>query len=117
VVKLTTIRMVLSLTISCSWLVHQLDVKNSFLHGTLSETVYCSRPMGFVDLTQPDRVCRLNKSLYGLKQAPQVSYSRFTTYLLTLGFVETKSTRMRTRRAVWAHADPPRAMLCSSVPT
>jgi hypothetical protein len=66
-------------------------VKNVFMHGTLSEIVYCSQPMRFVDPTQPDRVWRLNKSLYGLKQAPQAWYNRFATYLLTLGFVEVKS--------------------------
>jgi hypothetical protein len=36
-------------------------------------------------------VCRLNKSLYGLKQAPRAWYSRFATFLLTLGFTEAKS--------------------------
>jgi hypothetical protein len=66
-------------------------VKNVFLHGTLSETVYCNQSMGFVDPSQPDRVCRLNKSPYGVKQEPRAWYSRFTTYLLTLGFVEAKS--------------------------
>jgi hypothetical protein len=66
-------------------------VKNAFLHGTLTETVYCSQPTVFVDPTQSDRVCRLNKSLYELKQAPQAWYSQFATYLLTLGFVEAKS--------------------------
>jgi hypothetical protein len=66
-------------------------VKNVFLDGTLSETVYCSQPTGFVDPSQRDRVCHLNKSLYGLKQAPQAWYSQFATYLLTLGFVEAKS--------------------------
>ena len=36
-------------------------------------------------------VCRLNKSLYSLKQAPRAWYSRFATFLLTLGFTEAKS--------------------------
>jgi hypothetical protein len=71
--------------------VHQLDVKNAFLHGTLTETVYCSQPAGFVDSSRPDMVYRLNKSLYGLKQAPRAWYSQFATYLMTLGFVEAKS--------------------------
>jgi hypothetical protein len=82
---------VLSLAVSRSWPIHQLDMKNSFLHGILLEIVYCSQPTEFVDLAQPDRVCRVNKSLYGLKHAPQAWYIRFATYLLTLGFVETKS--------------------------
>ena len=63
---------------------HQLDVKNAFLHGTLSE------PAGFVDSSRPDMVCRLNKYLYGLKQAPRAWYSQFATFLLTLGFTEVK---------------------------
>jgi hypothetical protein len=50
-VKPAMIRTVLSLAVSHSWLVHQLDVKNVFLHDTLSETVYCSQPTGFVDPT------------------------------------------------------------------
>nr|GEW09257.1 ribonuclease H-like domain-containing protein [Tanacetum cinerariifolium] len=38
VVKSGTIRIVLSLAISRHWLVHQLDVKNAFLHGDLAKT-------------------------------------------------------------------------------
>ena len=38
-----------------------------------------------------DMVCWLNKSLYGLKQAPRAWYSRFATFLLTLGFTEAKT--------------------------
>jgi hypothetical protein len=47
-------------------------------------------------------VCRLNKSLYGLKQAPRAWYSRFATFLLTLGFVEAKSD---TSLFIYHHAD------------
>jgi hypothetical protein len=36
-------------------------------------------------------VYRLRKSLYELKQTPRAWYSRFATYLTTLGFIEAKS--------------------------
>jgi hypothetical protein len=91
VVKPTTVHTVLSLAISRSWPVHQFDVKNVFQCGTLLEIVYYHQPTRFIDPTQPDRVCLLNKSLYGLKQAPRAWYSRFTTYITSLGFVEAKS--------------------------
>jgi hypothetical protein len=91
VVKPAIVRTVLSLALSRQWPVHQLDVKNAFLHGILTETVYCSQPAGFEDSAHPGFVCRLNKSLYSLKQAPRAWYSCFTTFLLTLGFVESKA--------------------------
>jgi histone deacetylase 1/2 len=71
VVKPATVRTVLSLALAQSWPVHQLDIKNAFLHGLLTEIVYCSQPAGFVDSSRPDMVCWLNRSLYGLKQAPR----------------------------------------------
>jgi hypothetical protein len=65
-------------------------VKNAFLHDTLSETIFCSQPTGFTDPAHPNLVYRLYKSLYELKQAHRAWYSRFATYLLSLGFVEAK---------------------------
>jgi hypothetical protein len=91
VVKPATVRTVITLAHSKDWPIHQLDVKNAFLHGTLSETVYCSQPTGFADSAFPKHVCRLNKSLYGLKQAPRAWYSRFASFLISLGFTEAKS--------------------------
>jgi hypothetical protein len=67
VVKFATVRAVLFLALSHDWAIHQLDVKNAFLHCTLTKTVYCSQPTDFVDAARPDLVCRLNRSLYDLK--------------------------------------------------
>lgn len=91
VVKPTTIRSVLSLAVSRSWPIHQLDVKNAFLHGTLDETVYSQQSFGFLDSAHPDHVCHLLKSLYGLKQAPRAWYHRFATHIHTLGFLASTS--------------------------
>ncbi|GKE91152.1 ribonuclease H-like domain-containing protein [Tanacetum coccineum] len=64
VVKPATIRMVLSLAVSRRWPIHQLDVKNAFHNGDLSET----------------------RSLYGLKQAPRAWFQRFAGYATRAGF-------------------------------
>ncbi|GKD23367.1 ribonuclease H-like domain-containing protein [Tanacetum coccineum] len=76
VVKPGTIRTVLSLAASQHWPIHQLDVKNAFLHGDLSEMVYMHQPPGFQDSTHPDYVSLLQRSLYGLKQALRAWFQR-----------------------------------------
>jgi histone deacetylase 1/2 len=86
VVKPATIRTVLHLVATRQWPVHQLDVKNAFLHGDLAERVYCHQPAGFVDSSRPDHVCLLIKSLYGLKQAPRAWFQRLGTHLRAMGF-------------------------------
>ena len=91
VVKPSTIRVVLSLVVSSSWTIHQLYVKNAFLHDTLNETVYCQQPSGFEHPTSPNLVCLLHKSLYGLKQAPRAWFHRFATFIQTIGFLPSKS--------------------------
>ena len=91
VVKPATITAILSIALSKSWPIHQMDVKNAFLHGHLNETVYVHQPMGFRDKQYPNHVCLLKKSLYGLKQAPRTWYQRFTDFVATIGFSHSKS--------------------------
>ncbi|GJU77538.1 ribonuclease H-like domain-containing protein [Tanacetum coccineum] len=86
VVKPATIHTVLSLALSRDWPIYQLDVKNVFLHGSLSETVYMRQPPGFTDSAHPDY-----RSLYGLKQAPRAWFQRFTSYATRVGFYHSKS--------------------------
>jgi hypothetical protein len=59
VVKPSTIHTILSIAVSSKWPIHQLDVKNAFLHAPLSETVYCQQPLGFEDPYYPNHVCLL----------------------------------------------------------
>jgi hypothetical protein len=53
IVKPTTIQTVLTLVVYRGWPVHQLDVRNAFLHDMLTETFYCSQYASFIDPTHP----------------------------------------------------------------
>ena len=68
VVKMTSIRTVLSIAASMDLEVEQLDVKTTFLHGDLGEEIYMQQSEGFVKKGKEHLVCQLKKSLYGLKQ-------------------------------------------------
>ncbi len=67
VANMTTIRIIIAMAITKGWFLHQMDVKNDFLHGDLQEEIYMEQPANYVDQTHPNLVCRLKKALYGLK--------------------------------------------------
>ena len=54
VVKLTTVRICLALTIASDWFIHQLDVNNAFLYEDLYEEIYMKPPHG---LSLPAKSC------------------------------------------------------------
>ncbi|KAH9678563.1 hypothetical protein KPL71_025767 [Citrus sinensis] len=47
-VKLDTIRMSLALVAQQGWVIHQMDVKSTFLNGYLEEEIFVEQPEGFV---------------------------------------------------------------------
>ena len=67
VVKMTSIRTILSLVVAEDLHLEQLDVKTAFLHGDLEEEIYMQQPQGYEVKGKKKLVCRLKKSLYGLK--------------------------------------------------
>ncbi len=88
VIKPTTIWVLLALAIQFNWSIHQLDISNAFLHGSLLKEVFMEQPRGFTDPIYTDHVCRLHKALYGLKQAPRAWYTCLRQSLVHLGFIE-----------------------------
>jgi len=72
------------------FMLFQMDVQSAFLNVFIEEDVYVEQPPGFVDLTHPDFVFKLDKALYGLKQAPRAWYERLSTFLILNDFVKGK---------------------------
>lgn len=68
VVKMTSIRTILSLVAVEDMHREQLDVKTTFLHGDLEEEIYMQQPQGYEVKGKEKLVCRLKKSLYGLNR-------------------------------------------------
>ena len=88
--KMVTIRCLLALATAQNWSLHQLDVHNAFLHGDLSEEICMSLPPIF-QRQEENLVYRLNKSLYGLTQASRQWFSKFSTAIQGVGFIQSKA--------------------------
>jgi len=90
VIKMTTIRVLLTIAVKRGWQLHQLDVNNAFLHGDLHDEIYMHLPPG-VHSNLPGVVCKLEKSLYGPKQASRQWYEKLSMVLLQQGFTHSEN--------------------------
>ncbi|GKA37234.1 copia protein [Tanacetum coccineum] len=77
VARIEAIMIILAYAAHKSFMVYQMDVKTTFLHGSLKEEVYVCQPECFIDAGHPSHLYKLKKALYGLKQAPRAWKSRF----------------------------------------
>jgi hypothetical protein len=88
IIKWATIRTIVALAATNRWSVHYIDVRTTFLNGTLKETVYMRQPKSFVKKGQEQLACHLLKSLYGLKQSPREWYDKINAQLQHLGMTQ-----------------------------
>ncbi|GJW73634.1 zinc finger, CCHC-type containing protein [Tanacetum coccineum] len=90
---ITNIRLLLALTTIHNLVIHQMDVKTTFLNGNLDGEVYMKQPKGFFMPSNEHKVCKLVKSLYGLNQAPKQWHQKFDEVVLSSGFLLNQSDK------------------------
>ncbi|GKB42646.1 copia-type pol polyprotein, partial [Tanacetum coccineum] len=88
VARLEAVRIFVSYVAHKSFPIYQLDVKTTFLNGSVKEEVYVAQPEGFIDPDHPEKVYRLRKALYGLKQASRAWYDELSNFLMSKGFTK-----------------------------
>ncbi|GJX26545.1 zinc finger, CCHC-type containing protein [Tanacetum coccineum] len=87
VARISTIRLLITITSIHNLIIHQMDVKTTFLNGELDEEVYMNQPQGLIMPGNENKVCKLIKSLYGLKQAPKQWHQKFDEVVLSNGYL------------------------------
>nr|GEX27316.1 retrotransposon protein, putative, Ty1-copia subclass [Tanacetum cinerariifolium] len=88
VTYIRAIRILLAIATFYDYEIWQMYVITAFLNGYLSEDVYMVQLKGFVDLKNPNKVCKLQRSIYGLKQASITWYKRFNVEIKKIGFTQ-----------------------------
>ena len=91
VAKLNTVRVLLSLAANLDWPLHQLDIKNAFLHNNLDEEIYMEVPPGYTGSIETKIVCKLERALYGLKQSPRAWFGQFSSAMRKYGYRQSNS--------------------------
>ncbi|GKD03787.1 putative ribonuclease H-like domain-containing protein, partial [Tanacetum coccineum] len=71
VARIKAIRLFFAYASFMGFIVYQMDVKSTFLYGTIEKEVYVCQPPSFKDPHFPDKVYKVEKALYDLHQAPR----------------------------------------------
>jgi hypothetical protein len=91
VVRPQIVKLIFTIALGKGWLMHQLDVNNAFLQGTLKEDVYMAQPPGLKDKQYPNHVCKLHKAIYGPRQAQCAWHDALKAFITSHGFTTSKS--------------------------
>lgn len=89
VIRHSTLRLLLAMSVQLDMNVTHLDVTTAFLNGYLKETVFMHPPEGF-PVACVNKVLKLKKAVYGLKQSSLAWYQRVEETLCNLGYSKSK---------------------------
>ena len=82
VARISSVCTLLVVAAASKWIFFQMDVKNVFLNGNLSEEVYMQPPPSLsIELNM---VCHLRHALYGFKQVPRTWFAKFSSTISRL---------------------------------
>lgn len=73
--RLTALRNTLEVEVDHQMDVKSMDFKSEFLNGRLRNDIYMNKPEGFVEGSNAELVCKLQKTLFGLNKCPHVWYN------------------------------------------
>nr|GEV90219.1 zinc finger, CCHC-type [Tanacetum cinerariifolium] len=71
VAQISTIRPMIALASIHNLIIHQMDLKTTFLNVEMDEELYMNQPYGFIMPGNENKECKLIKSLYGMKHEPK----------------------------------------------
>ena len=85
-VKMSTMRIILSLAVQNRYQLRQLDIKTAYLNAKLDEEILMKQPEGFAKFDEEGKplVCLLKRSLYGLKQSGRNWHRTLKSYSIGL---------------------------------
>ncbi|GKA52617.1 retrovirus-related pol polyprotein from transposon TNT 1-94 [Tanacetum coccineum] len=93
--RLEVVRIFMAYAAHKNFPIYQMDVKTTFLNGTLKEEVFVSQLDGFVEPDFPNHIYHLKKAMYGLKQTPRAWYDKLSSFIITHHFTKDSSITPR----------------------
>nr|GEZ58263.1 retrovirus-related Pol polyprotein from transposon TNT 1-94 [Tanacetum cinerariifolium] len=103
VARIEAIRIFLAFASYIGFIFNQMDIKSSFLYGTIEERVYVCQPSGFIDPQFLNKVSKVEKA-YKVKQSEDgifMSQDKYVAEILKnfdFSFVKTASTPIETQK-------------------
>ena len=91
-IKLTSIRILLAITVIYELKIHQMNIVTAFLTGELKEEIFMKQSEEFeVGIMKNDLICRFRRSFYDLKQTSWIWNQRIRLFLKSIEFDQTYS--------------------------